>query len=130
MRFSLLLALPLVLGACAQVQGPSSAETRASQSPLVSLSEGGELVEVERKEEYSVIEVRRTPSGSVASSMYVLRGACAVARARGQVYFASTAVGGPLRSYRIVFPKTPSEEQLRGSTKSVFSMADCVALRF
>jgi len=97
---------------------------------LVRITQGGELVEVDRQTAHSIIEVRSTPPGSVASSLFILRGSCAVARARGKPYFRSQAEAGPVRSYRLTFPDSASSSELQGSTKTVFSLAECELLRF
>jgi hypothetical protein len=124
-----LLFAAVALSACAPQAAVRS--TPAGESTgLVSITQGGELVELERTPEFSVIEVRRAPTGSVPSSLFALRGACAVARARGQRYFASSPVPGKPATHRITFPQVASESQLTGSTKSVFSLADCQLLQF
>ncbi len=123
-----LLAAALV-GACAQQPSLPEAPNQAT-SALVRVSDGGEFVEIERQPEYSVIELRTAPQGSVPASMFALRGSCAVARARGKKYFASTPVAGAVRAYRLTFPQAATEAQLQGSTKSVFSLEECALLRF
>ena len=122
----LLLLVASFLVGCSQT--PLSPNDR--ERGLVKLLDGGEFVEVERSDEYSIVEVRSSPSGSAPSAMYALRGACSVARVRGEQYVSSQPHSGSVRTYRLLFPKTPTEAQLRGSAKSVFSMADCAALRF
>ncbi len=126
----LLLTTTLVaLSACAQQPvGPAAANSAPIK--LVSITQGGELAEIERAPEYSIVEVRNAPSGSVASSLFALRGACAVARARGQNYFASTPVTGKAATYRISFPTAPSASELVGGTKSVFTLAECQQMQF
>ena len=123
------LAAAVLVTACAQ-PGTRSSENEDRMRALVSITEGGELVEVERQAEYSIIQVRSTPPGSVASSMYVLRGACAVARARGKRLFSSASEPATVRSYRLTFPNSATDAELRGSTKSVFSLSECESLRF
>lgn len=125
-------ALPFIailLVACAQPPSVPRVERQPAAS-LVRITDGGEFVEVERLPEYSVVEVRSAPAGSVASSMYALRGSCAVARARGESYFSSAPVSASVRTYRLTFPKSTTESQLRGPSKSVFSVAECGLLRF
>lgn len=114
------LLLPL-LAACASTDPGTT---------LVRLTAGGEFVEVERAPEFSLVEVRQAPAGSVPSSMYALRGACAVARSRGKPYFASEGASGTSRSYRLTFPSAPTESELKGPTKRVFSLAECSLLGF
>lgn len=119
----------LSLAACApSPQAPGS--PGANPAALVHLTDQGEFVEVERTAEHSIVEVRRAPAGSVPASMFTLRGACAVARARGAAHVASTPLAGPMPAYRLTFPRTASDAQLRGPAKSVFSIADCDLLRF
>lgn len=129
MNYLVLLSAAVAVSASAQQAAVPSAG--AGESPmLVSITQGGELAEIERTPEYSVIEVRRAPAGSVPSSLFALRGACAVATARGQQYLASSPVQGKPATHRITFPQSPSESQLTGSTKSVFSLAECQLLQF
>ena len=121
--------LALCLVACAPTpQAPAALGTDAATR--VHIPDPGEFVEVERTAGHSLVEVRRVPPGSVAGPMFILRGACAVARARGAAYVASTPVAGPVPAYRLTFPKTASDAQLRGPAKSVVSIADCDLLRF
>ena len=129
MKRLITLAIAVSVGACAQ-HGPAPGQGSSAPQSLVRITDGGDLVELERTAEYSLMEVRSAPSGSVPASMFALRGACSVARARGQTYFASTPEPGSPSTHRITFPKAPSESQLRGSTKSVFTLAECQLLRF
>lgn len=114
----------LLLSACAQTPDASSS------AALVRLGDGGEFVEVRREPEFSVVEVRKAPAGSVPSSLYALRGACAVLRARGMQYVSSEPVVGLVTTYRLTFPSVVKPEDLRGPTKSVFSITDCSMMRF
>ena len=129
MKRLITLAIAVSVCACAQ-QGPAPGQGSSAPQSLVRITDGGDLVELERTAEYSVMEVRSAPSGSVPASMFALRGACAVAKARGQTYFASTPEPGSSSTHRITFPKSPSESQLRGSTKNVFTLEECQLLRF
>jgi hypothetical protein len=128
MRSLFLLAAAPILTACAQPQVPSSPPT-SDMAALVKLGGEGEFIEVKRDAGYSIVEVTKSPAGSVVSSMYALRGACAVLRARNAEYVASERISS-LPSYRLTFPKTPRPEELSGAKKSVFSSSDCSALRF
>jgi hypothetical protein len=94
------------------------------------MSGDGEFVETVRDAESSTVEVRKAPSGSVASAMYTLRGSCAVLRARAAPFLKSERLDGLVPTYRLTFPRAPRPEELNGATKSVFSIADCAALRF
>ena len=118
----------LALGLVACAPAPQVPDT--DKAARVHITDAGEFVEVDRTAVHSLVEVRRVPPGSVAGPMFILRGACAVARARGAAYVASTPVAGPVRAYRLTFPKTASDAQLRGPAKSVVSIADCDLLRF
>ena len=129
MKRLITLAIAVSVCACAQ-QGPAPGQGSSAPQSLVRITDGGDLVELERTAEYSVMEVRSAPSGTVPASMFALRGACSIARARGQTYVASTPEPGSPSKHRITFPKAPSESQLRGSTKSVFTLAECQLLRF
>ena len=129
MKHLIALTIAVSVGACAQ-QGPAPGQASSTPQSLVRITDGGDLVELERTAEYSLMEVRSAPIGSVPASMFALRGACSVARARGQTYFASTPEPGNPSTHRITFPKAPSESQLRGSTKIVFTLAECQLLRF
>ena len=131
MRFTLVTAiLASSLCACAQQDRVPSVGTTADAGSLVRVTDGGEFVEVERTAEYSLVEVRSAPKGSVPSSMFALRGACAVARARGEQYVSSVPVPGSVPKHRLSFPKSATETQLKGQSKSVFSLAECEMLRF
>lgn len=87
-------------------------------------------MEVERQTGFSTVEVRRAPAGSVPASLFALRGACAVARARGELFFASVPVPGPVTTHRLSFPRAPNQDELSGPRKSVFALAECDMLRF
>lgn len=129
MRIALLLPVVAVLVSCAQPQNPHES-ARPIQSQLIALSGDGELAEVERTVEYSIMTITKAPQGSVASSMFALRGACAILRARQATFVTSQPVAGADRSYRLKFPSTASPGELSGASKSVFTRADCSALRF
>ena len=104
--------------------------TPAASSALVRITDGGEFFEVERSADFSIVEVRSSPQGSVPASLFALRGACAVARSRSQKFFTSTPLPGPFPTHRLTFPQAPSSSLLTGPTKSVFSLDECEALRF
>ena len=121
--------VPMVLAALAScAQTPSRPEP--PQTALVSLGGEGEFVEVERTAGESRVEVRRAPPGSVPSSLYTLRGVCAVLRARGAAYVDSEPLPGPVPTYRLTFPATVPAEALTGRGKRVFTPADCALLHF
>jgi hypothetical protein len=126
MRTLSVIAALLAVHAAAQAQTTGTSDSSA----LVRISEGGDFIEVERKADYSVVEVRRAPTGSVASSLFALKGACAVARARGEQFFSSTPITGSVPTHRLTFPRTAASDELRGPKKSVFALAECEMLRF
>jgi hypothetical protein len=121
--------LAIAVSACAADPGTTEA-TASGGGKLVSLGGDGELVELERTATFSVIEVRKTPPGSVPSSMYILRGACAVLRARGAEYFKSEPIASVFPTYRLSFQMSATPSELTGPTKSLFSKSNCAALRF
>lgn len=90
----------------------------------------GEFVEIERTPEHSIVQVRRAPAGSVPSSMYTLRGVCAVLKARNERFVSSTPVAGSARTYRLTFPASATTQELEGRGKSVASLSDCRALGY
>ena len=130
MKYLLSLAAVASVAACAQQQPSAPSVSSSAAAALVHITQGGELVEVERTPEHSIVEVRSAPAGSVPSSLFALRGACAVARARGEKYFSSSPVAGRSSTHSISFPQEPTEVQLKGRTKTVFTLADCQLLRF
>jgi hypothetical protein len=130
MRISLLVAATCILSACASQPQSTGVSAPSSATALVHLTDGGDFIELQRAADYSTVQVRKAPEGSVPSSMFALRGSCAVTRARGELYFASVLIAGGTREYRLTFPKSATESQLRGSAKSVFALAECALLRF
>lgn len=81
-----------------------------------------EFTEVERTPDASTVRIVRRSGGSVSSSMFVVRGLCALARARGQQYVAAERVGK--ETMRVTFPATPPEPE-KG-----FTMAQCELLHY
>lgn len=59
--------------------------------------------EIERTDAASVVEVTMSSGGSVSSSMFVMRGVCAVARARNANWVTSTHIHSNPERYRLVF---------------------------
>lgn len=123
------LLLALVLASCTQT-GSEKPASSASGGALIAIAGDGELVETERTASYSVMQVRRSPAGSVPSALFALRGACAILRARAENYVASEAISSSPATYRLTFPKSTLPESLKGATKSVFAESECRALRF
>jgi hypothetical protein len=128
MKKFIVCSLLLAASAFAQplVQPNSS---QPAPSALIEIEDGGELVEVRRTADFSNIDVRRAPLGSVASSLFMLWGAWAVMRARNAAYFSSAPIGGPVTADLLKFPSTASSSELSGPTKSVFTQAEFSALR-
>jgi len=88
--------------------------------------------EIERHPEFSMLEVTFVSGGSVSSSMFVVRGMCGVARARGAQYFRASQVSKDPRRYRITFPASTSPGELapaNGADK-VFTRAECSMLNY
>ena len=105
------------------------------QSPV----ENGKLLnmefqEIERVDSHSVAQVTFVSGGSVSSSMFVLRGMCAVARARGEKYFNSERIPSATTRYKITFPQDrppPSPGAITSpDANRAFSTDDCTALGF
>jgi len=125
------MSLMLVAAAGSTAQSPALFELSVADAP----AENGKrlnmsLREVERAANHSVVVVTFTSGGSVSSSMFILKGMCGVARARGESFFTSTDEGGSPRSYRVTFPKGPKPEELSGPGKKVFALSDCERLGF
>lgn len=80
--------------------------------------------EVARGEASSTVLVTRESGGSVSSSMFVLRGMCGLARARGKNNFLPTPLPEQQGGYIVTFPDTPPPKD-KG-----FSIAQCDLLRY
>jgi hypothetical protein len=83
-----------------------------------------EFHEVDRKTESSTVQIVRRTGGSVSSSMFVLKGMCAIARSRGEQYFVAEKAGTNDERFTVTFPKVAVE---RGKG---FSIAECDLLRY
>jgi hypothetical protein len=136
-RTALLALACLASVACAQQptppsgQAPALVELKVADVP----AENGKTLnatfrELERAQTHSVVEVFVASGGSVSSSMFTLRGVCAVVRARSEKFGQSEPVAGQPGKYKVSFPTAPAPEQLRGPNKSVFSLEECALLRF
>ena len=89
-----------------------------------------EFREVERTADASIVEVTFISGGSVSSSMFVLKGQCAVARARGKNYFKSQELTDRPNAYRMTFP-TQAAGDLETRLKSgIWAASDCKSLGF
>jgi hypothetical protein len=124
MRTRLILTACLAITACA---GPTGAP---QSNALVVILNDGEFVETARDAQSSTVEVRKSPPGSVPTSLFALKGSCAVMRARGAKYFSSQRLPGTVATYRLTFPSTAKPEELSGPTRTVFSISDCATLRY
>jgi hypothetical protein len=131
----------MLMAGCAAPQAPD-ASTSAGPSPaLVELkvldgpAENNKTLnatfrETQRAPEFSMVQAIVMSGGSVSSSMFILRGVCAVMRARGERYGSSAAVPGEVGTYRVTFPKSPTAEQQRGRGRDLVSLDDCRLLKF
>lgn len=80
--------------------------------------------EVTRAPEASTIVVTRRSGGSVSSSMFILRGMCGVARARGKAYFVPERIAGEGERYTATFSDTPP------APGKGFTMEQCELMHF
>ena len=83
-----------------------------------------EFHEVERNAESSTVQIVRRTGGSVSSSMFVLKGMCAIARSRGEQYFVAERAVANDERFTVTFPKMLTERE-RG-----FSIAQCDLMRY
>lgn len=108
---------------------------QAAEPPLFHLSvadapvENGKVLdmefeEVQRDEATSTVQVTRRSGGSVSSSMFVLRGMCGLARARGKQNFAIRPVDGDKTRFMVTFPDAPP------AVGKFFTMAQCDLMRY
>ncbi len=87
-----------------------------------------EFREVERTNEASIVQVTFISGGSVSSSMFVLRGQCAVARTRGKKYFKPKKVLNRPNAYEITFPNTAARDTQTRLKSGVWGLDDCKRL--
>lgn len=83
-----------------------------------------EFLETARADNNSTVLVTRKSGGSVSSSMFVLRGMCGLARARGKQKFLPQAVAGQPGGYIVTFPDT-TPPKAKG-----FSITQCDLIGF
>lgn len=106
-----------------------------------------EFRELERRGDESEVRVTFHSGGSVSSSMFILKGGCAIARSRGAKFFRNVVetrgVDGEW-NYTIAFanasnavslkipspPKPASEHQSEALANGVFSVNECQMLGF
>ena len=91
-----------------------------------------EVTEVERTEAQSIVEVKYISGASVPSSMFAMRGMCAVARARGAAYFRTEPMPGMPQRQVVTFPTERPASGLgsagSGKPDTVFALTDCALL--
>ena len=130
MRNFLLIISICFITAC--VTSNKLVELHVKQSPV----ENGKTLEmtfreIERNQENSIAEVTFISGGSVSSSLFTLRGACSIARARNEKYFTSTEISSNPTRYKFTFLKSITPEQADPkSSNHAFSSRDCSLLRF
>lgn len=84
-----------------------------------------EFHEIERKSDSSTVQIERTSGGSVSSSMFIMRGMCGLARARGARYIAATRIADvDKETYTVTFPQAPPE------LGEGFTMEQCELMRY
>ena len=89
-----------------------------------------EFREIERAADASIVEVTFVSGGSVSSSMFILRGECAVARARGKNYFKSQEMPDRPNAYRITFPAAAAADLEARLKSGIWAASDCKKLGF
>jgi hypothetical protein len=79
-----------------------------------------------------VVHITFVSGGSVSASMFVLRGMCGLAKARGEQYFRSNPLSKSPMKLQVIFQKTVTAEALRPAKPAdkVFSVAECDLLKF
>ena len=133
-----------------------TSSTRASELVSLDVDEGPvengktlkmEFREVERKGDESTIRVVFHSGGSVSSSMFIMKGSCAIAKSRGAKFFRNvTESEGSAGewNYTVAFAQTPnapslkipnppkpaSEDEDEASANGVFSFSECQMLGF
>ncbi len=129
-------ACVVMLWACASAPSPSSQDGVDNQG-LVRLSVKDEIVENGKKLEIDFREVERTAAGSIAevttvsggsvtSSLFTMRGMCAVTRARGEKFFSTTRIASSPNRYSIVFPQSQSAAPGKASSQNrIISLDEC-----
>lgn len=86
--------------------------------------------ELERGNDFSIVEVTFTSGGSVSSAMFILRGTCGVARARGEKYFRTEQLSKAPITFRVQFLPEATERDLQPekTTAKVWSVAECALI--
>ena len=88
--------------------------------------------EIDRSAHFSTVEITLVSGGSVSSSMFVLRGMCGLARARGEQFFRANQVSKAPMRYQVTFlgTATPAELRPANAADKVFSRAECSLLNY
>lgn len=89
-----------------------------------------EFREIERTADASIVDVTFTSGGSVSSSLFILKGECAVARARGKPYFKIQPSTAHPDVYRMTFPLTAAGETQARLKSGVWAISDCKGMGF
>jgi hypothetical protein len=125
---------------CACASTPTSApssNTSVDNANLVRLiykddsAQGGDKVlmefrETERTKAGSVAQVSAEAGGPVTSSLFTMRGMCAITRARGEKFFSTTRIASGPSRYSIVFPQSQSATPDKASNSNrVISLDEC-----
>jgi hypothetical protein len=98
-----------------------------------------EFHELERTAATSLVEVKFVSGSSVASSLFILKGMCAIARSRGAGYFTTDQVHHNPSRYKVTFANSPPPEVRSASEPSAsssmvgdrgFSFSECIIMGF
>jgi hypothetical protein len=81
--------------------------------------------EISRTDEVSLVEVTYVSGASVPSSMFILRGDCGVAKARGKRYFKTVQVSKDPTRFELRFPATANEARPANIADKIFSREEC-----
>ncbi len=141
LRCAALAAGLAVLCACAS-NSNSTASSRdsvdnANLVRLIYKDDGGQNVdkvlmefrEIERNKAGSVAQVSAEAGGPVTSSLFTMRGVCAIARSRGEKFFSTTRIASNPSRYNIVFPQNQSAAPGKSSDGSrIVSIEECELL--
>ncbi len=98
----------------------SVAEVPAENGKVLNM----EFQEVAREPASSTVLITRRSGGSVSSSMFILRGMCGLARARGKQNFVTEQLAGDTSHFTVTFPEKAPEPG-KG-----FTLAQCVFMQF
>lgn len=80
--------------------------------------------ELSRTADSSVVQITRRSGGSVSSSMFVMRGMCALTRLRDAQYFVAERMASDAGRYTVTFLQAPPDARTTG-----FSLAQCDLMR-